>query len=37
MLLGVAFAGETVTRFEWAAVTVVLAGVFLLLWRARPT
>jgi drug/metabolite transporter (DMT)-like permease len=30
MLLGVAIAGETVTGFEWAAVTVVLAGVVLL-------
>ena len=35
MLLGVAFAGERVTGFEWAAVGVVLAGVLLLLWR-RP-
>lgn len=33
MLLGVAIAGETVTRFEWIAVSVVLAGVLLLLWR----
>jgi drug/metabolite transporter (DMT)-like permease len=33
MLLGVAFAGETVTVFEWLAVGVVLAGVLLLLWR----
>jgi drug/metabolite transporter (DMT)-like permease len=33
MLLGVAIAGETVTRFEWVAVSVVLAGVLLLLWR----
>ena len=33
MLLGVAFAGEQVTGFEWAAVSVVLAGVLLLLWR----
>jgi drug/metabolite transporter (DMT)-like permease len=33
MLLGVAVAGETVTPFEWAAVSVVLAGVLLLLWR----
>jgi drug/metabolite transporter (DMT)-like permease len=33
MLLGVVIAGETVTRFEWAAVSVVLAGVLLLLWR----
>jgi len=36
MLLGVGVAGESVTAGEWAAVTVVLAGVFLLLWkRAR--
>ena len=33
MLLGVLIAGETVTPFEWAAVSVVLAGVLLLLWR----
>ncbi len=33
MLLGVTFAGEHVSRFEWAAVSVVLAGVLLLLWR----
>ena len=33
MLLGVAFAGENVTGFEWAAVSVVLAGVSMLLWR----
>jgi len=33
MLLGVAIAGEQVTRFEWIAVSVVLAGVLLLLWR----
>jgi drug/metabolite transporter (DMT)-like permease len=30
MLLGVAIAGETVTGFEWAAVSIVLAGVVLL-------
>ncbi len=30
MLLGVALAGEVVTRFEWLAVGVVLAGVVLL-------
>ena len=36
MLLGVAFAGETVTGFEWAAVSVVLTGVLLLLWRRAP-
>lgn len=34
MLLGVALAGEVVTRFEWVAVGVVLAGVVLLV-RAR--
>ena len=33
MLLGIAFAGEQVTGYEWAAVSVVLAGVLLLLWR----
>ena len=33
MLLGVAIAGEQVSRFEWIAVSVVLAGVLLLLWR----
>lgn len=33
MLLGVAIAGEHVTHFEWIAVSVVLAGVLLLLWR----
>ncbi len=36
MLLGVAFAGEQVTGFEWAAVGVVLGGVLMLLWP-RPT
>ena len=36
MLLGVAFAGEQVSGFEWAAVGVVLAGVLMLLWP-RPT
>jgi len=35
MLLGVLIAGETVTRFEWGAVTVILAGVLLLLWQRR--
>jgi drug/metabolite transporter (DMT)-like permease len=35
MLLGMAFAGESVTPFEWAAVSVVLAGVLLLLVRSR--
>ena len=33
MLLGVAIAGEHVSAFEWGAVSVVLAGVLLLLWR----
>lgn len=35
MLLGVWVAGETVSRFEWYAVAVVLAGVLLLLWERR--
>ena len=35
MLLGVWVAGEAVTRFEWYAVAVVLAGVLLLLWKRR--
>ncbi|SFP27145.1 drug/metabolite exporter YedA [Variovorax sp. 770b2] len=35
MLLGVWIASETVTRFEWYAVAVVLAGVLLLLFK-RP-
>ena len=36
MLLGVGIGGETVTRGEWSAAAVVLAGVCLLLWkRAR--
>ena len=36
MLLGVGIGGEAVTRGEWSAAAVVLAGVFLLLWkRAR--
>lgn len=35
MLLGVWIAGETVTRFEWYAVTVILVGVLLLLLRKR--
>ena len=35
MLLGVWIANETVTRFEWYAVVVVLAGVLLLLFK-RP-
>ena len=35
MLLGVWIAGETVTNFEWGAVTVILAGVLLLLWQRR--
>jgi drug/metabolite transporter (DMT)-like permease len=33
MLLGVWIANETVTRFEWYAVGVVLAGVLLLLFK----
>jgi drug/metabolite transporter (DMT)-like permease len=33
MMLGVAVAGEHVTGFEWAAVSVVLAGVVLLVLR----
>ncbi|MDP9928952.1 drug/metabolite exporter YedA [Variovorax paradoxus] len=33
MLLGVWIANETVTRFEWYAVAVVLAGVLLLLFK----
>ena len=33
MLLGVGVAGESITAGEWAAVTVVLAGVLLLLWK----
>jgi drug/metabolite transporter (DMT)-like permease len=35
MLLGVAFAGESVTGFEWTAVAVVLAGVVLLMSGRR--
>lgn len=35
MLLGVWLAGEVVTRFEWYAVGVVLAGVLLLLFKRR--
>ena len=35
MLLGVGIAGETVTRYEWYAVAVVLAGVLLLLCRRK--
>ncbi len=36
MLLGVGIGGESVTRGEWSAAAVVLAGVVLLLWkRAR--
>ena len=35
MMLGVWVAGETVSRFEWYAVAVVLAGVLLLLWQRR--
>jgi drug/metabolite transporter (DMT)-like permease len=37
MLLGVAFGGETITGFEWAAAGVVLAGVLLLLARPRAS
>ena len=33
MLLGVGIGGEAVTRGEWSAAAVVLAGVLLLLWR----
>ena len=36
MLLGVALGGETVTGFEWAAVSVILAGVLLLIAVRRP-
>jgi drug/metabolite transporter (DMT)-like permease len=35
MFLGVAFGGETITGFEWAAAGVVLAGVLLLLAKPR--
>jgi drug/metabolite transporter (DMT)-like permease len=35
MLLGVAFGGETITGYEWAAAGVVLAGVLLLIARPR--
>jgi drug/metabolite transporter (DMT)-like permease len=35
MLLGVWIAHETVTRFEWYAVGVVLSGVLLLLFKRR--
>ncbi|MET3381593.1 drug/metabolite exporter YedA [Variovorax paradoxus] len=35
MLLGVWIANEAVTRFEWYAVAVVLAGVLLLLFKRR--
>ena len=37
MMLGVWVAGETVSRFEWYAVAVVLAGVLLLLFQQRRT
>ncbi len=33
MLLGVGIGGEAVTRGEWVAVAVVLAGVLLLMWK----
>jgi drug/metabolite transporter (DMT)-like permease len=36
MLLGVVFAGETITGYEWAAAGVVLAGVLLLIARPAP-
>ena len=36
MLLGVALGGETVTSFEWAAVSVILVGVLLLIAVRRP-
>lgn len=36
MLLGIALAGEVVTGFEWAAASVVLAGVVLLVAGRRP-
>lgn len=35
MFLGVAFGGETITRFEWTAAGVVLAGVLLLIAQRR--
>ncbi|NVM91645.1 drug/metabolite exporter YedA [Variovorax sp. SG517] len=35
MLLGVWIANEAVTRFEWYAVVVVLAGVLLMLFKRR--
>lgn len=35
MLLGVWVAGETVTRFEWCSVAVILGGVLLLLTQRR--
>lgn len=35
MLLGVWIANEAVTRFEWYAVAVVLAGVLLMLFKRR--
>lgn len=37
MLLGVAFGGETITAFEWAAAGVVLAGVLLLIAKPRSS
>ncbi len=33
MLLGVGVAGESITAGEWVAVTVVLSGVLLLMWK----
>ena len=35
MLLGVALAGEAVSRFEWAAVAVILVGVVMLVQARR--
>ncbi|MBL8200869.1 MAG: EamA family transporter [Chromatiales bacterium] len=37
MLLGVAFGGETITGFEWAAAGVVLGGVLLLIATPRAS
>jgi len=35
LVLGVELDKEVVTGFEWMAVSIVLAGVILLLWRRR--
>jgi drug/metabolite transporter (DMT)-like permease len=35
MLLGVSFAGEVVSRWEWLAAGVILVGVVLLFWGKR--